>query len=102
MSELSADLMDILVCPNCRAQLALDVERDELVCVGACGLAYPIKDGIPVLIVSEGRKPEKLVAAEPEPEKEEEPTPKPSPDDEPTIAAPGLTEDGGELTISFS
>ncbi|MDR1791660.1 MAG: Trm112 family protein [Propionibacteriaceae bacterium] len=57
MTALPTDLLDIIVCPACHAQLALDVEKEELVCTdGKCGLAYPIKDGIPVLIVDQAHQ----------------------------------------------
>lgn len=58
MSELPAELVEILACPSCRSQLALDYEGYELVCTNAhCGLAYPIREGIPVLLVDEARRP---------------------------------------------
>ncbi|MBB3040881.1 Trm112 family protein [Nocardioides soli] len=47
-------LLEIIVCPACRADLA--VVGEELVCQG-CGLAYPVRDDIPVLLVDEARKP---------------------------------------------
>ncbi|MGY4719924.1 Trm112 family protein [Naumannella cuiyingiana] len=53
---LSADLLDILACPRCRQRLAVDHDRGELICLGPeCGLAYPVRDGIPVLLVDEAR-----------------------------------------------
>jgi len=57
--ELAPELLEILACPNCHAQLAVDHEREELVCLGAeCGLAYPVRQGIPVLLIDEARRPE--------------------------------------------
>jgi uncharacterized protein YbaR (Trm112 family) len=47
-------LRELIVCPSCRA--ALDEVGEELVCTG-CGLAYPVRDDIPVLLVDEARKP---------------------------------------------
>lgn len=47
-------LLDILVCPVSKAPLEWDKERDELIC-RASGLAYPIRDGIPVMLESEAR-----------------------------------------------
>jgi uncharacterized protein YbaR (Trm112 family) len=75
--NLDPALLEILVCPDCRAGLAVDEQESELVCTG-CGLAYPVRDDIPVLLVDEARKPpprksasspaaEPASAAEPEP-----------------------------------
>ena len=47
-------LLSVLVCPVSKAPLTLDRDRQELVCL-ASGLAYPIKDGIPVMLESEAR-----------------------------------------------
>jgi uncharacterized protein len=44
-------LLEILACPQCRA----DESASELVCTG-CGLAYPVRDDIPVLLVDEARQ----------------------------------------------
>ena len=49
-------LLDILVCPKCHSSLRADEAADELVCTG-CGLAYPVRDDIPVLLVDEARRP---------------------------------------------
>ncbi|WP_285761273.1 Trm112 family protein [Nocardiopsis ansamitocini] len=48
-------LLDILACPKSKAPLRLDAEAGELVC-DESGLAYPIRDGIPVLLVDEARQ----------------------------------------------
>lgn len=47
-------LLDLLVCPVTRGALTYDRERQELVSRGA-QLAFPIHDGIPVMLVSEAR-----------------------------------------------
>jgi uncharacterized protein YbaR (Trm112 family) len=52
--NLDPALLDIIVCPSCHASLS--VEGEELVCSG-CGLAYPVRDDIPVLLIDEARKP---------------------------------------------
>lgn len=55
--ELAPELLAILACPNCHGPLAVDHERDELVCVAAdCGLIYPVRHGIPVLLIDEARR----------------------------------------------
>ncbi|QKV94614.1 Trm112 family protein [Streptomyces sp. NA02950] len=57
---LEAGLLEILACPACHAPLREEqtTETPELVCTGeGCGLAYPVRDGIPVLLVDEARRP---------------------------------------------
>ena len=48
------DLLARLVCPVTRSPLRWDAERRELVS-DAAGLAYPVRDGVPVLLVEEAR-----------------------------------------------
>lgn len=55
--DLDPSLLEILACPNCRAELTVDDAASELVCTG-CGYAYPVRDNIPVLLVDEARKPD--------------------------------------------
>ena len=51
-------LLEILACPQCHAPLRADDEAGELVCTGPdCGLAFPVRDDIPVLLVNEARRP---------------------------------------------
>jgi uncharacterized protein YbaR (Trm112 family) len=52
---LDKKLLSILVCPVSKAPLAYDEENEELVC-RASGLAYPVRDGIPVMLESEARQ----------------------------------------------
>jgi uncharacterized protein len=54
--NLSSELLAIIVCPQDHGDLVADAERDELVCQ-SCGLAYPVRDDIPVLLVDEARRP---------------------------------------------
>jgi uncharacterized protein YbaR (Trm112 family) len=56
---IAESLLAILVCPNCRGPLRETAEPAELLCTGECGYAYPITDGIPVLLVDEARRPER-------------------------------------------
>jgi uncharacterized protein YbaR (Trm112 family) len=51
---LDKKLLEILVCPVTKAPLEYDEQAQELVCK-ASGLAYPIRDGIPVMLESEAR-----------------------------------------------
>jgi uncharacterized protein YbaR (Trm112 family) len=55
--DLDPALLEILACPNCRAELKVDEAASELVCTG-CGYGYPVRDNIPVLLVDEARKPD--------------------------------------------
>ena len=58
MSEIARrpdpKLLELLVCPLTKAQLTYDAERNELVS-SAARLAYPIRDGIPIMLASEAR-----------------------------------------------
>lgn len=47
-------LLSILVCPVTRTPLRHDAARDELIS-DAAGLAFPIRDGVPVMLVEEAR-----------------------------------------------
>ena len=47
-------LLEILACPVCKTEVRL--EGDRLVCV-ACGRRYPVRDGIPVMLVEEAELP---------------------------------------------
>ena len=48
-------LLSILVCPVTKAPLEYDEDKDELICK-ASGLAYQVRDGIPVMLESEARQ----------------------------------------------
>ena len=53
--RVDARLLEILVCPVTRAQLTYDPGRQELVS-RAARLAYPIRDGVPIMLPEEARK----------------------------------------------
>lgn len=48
-------LLKILACPLCKAELVFDSSRQELIC-RQHRLAYPIKHGVPVMLVEQARK----------------------------------------------
>jgi uncharacterized protein YbaR (Trm112 family) len=52
---MSPELLKILVCPLTKGQLIYDETLQELISQAA-GLAYPVRDGIPVMLVDEARK----------------------------------------------
>lgn len=49
-----AKLLEVLVCPLTRTRLIYDAEKQELISKAA-GLAYPLRDGIPIMLPSEAR-----------------------------------------------
>ncbi len=51
---LDKRLLDVLACPRCKGPLEYDAGQQELICRGEA-LAYPIRDGIPVMLVAEAR-----------------------------------------------
>ena len=51
---LSKDLLEILVCPLCTADLDLKPDNSGLKCV-QCHRVYPIRDDIPVMLVDEAK-----------------------------------------------
>ena len=54
---IDVKLLSILVCPQCKGEIALNEARDGLVC-GACRLLYPIEADIPVMLIDEAEKPQ--------------------------------------------
>ncbi len=52
---MDAKLLEILVCPLCKGPLVFNKKQQELICK-ADRLAYPIKDGIPVMLDVEARE----------------------------------------------
>lgn len=62
---ISKELLDILACPACedRPPVRLSDDENYLVC-DQCGRHYPIKDGIPVMLVDEAVRPDQA-ASEP-------------------------------------
>ena len=54
-AEIDPKLLEILVCPLTKGPLRYDAERQELISDQA-GLAYPIRDGIPIMLVDEARR----------------------------------------------
>ena len=48
---ISQKLLQILACPACKTRVVLD--NDRLVCQ-ICGRRYPIRDGVPIMLIEEG------------------------------------------------
>ena len=52
MEKIQKDLLDILACPKCKMPVVQ--EEDTILCTnGDCGLIYPIREGIPVMLIEE-------------------------------------------------
>jgi len=54
-TQLDPRLLEILVCPQTRGPLVYDRDNNELLSKKA-GLAYPVRDAIPIMIVEEARQ----------------------------------------------
>jgi uncharacterized protein len=54
-SEVDPRLLEVLVCPQTRTPLRYDRDKQELVSAAA-RLAYPVRDGVPILLIDEARE----------------------------------------------
>ena len=53
---IDKELLSILACPACKESVHL--ENEKLICQNPqCGLRYPIRDGIPIMLIDEAEKP---------------------------------------------
>jgi len=50
---IDKELLNILACPACKADIEL--KNDKIVCT-KCGRKYPIRDGIPIMLIEEAEK----------------------------------------------
>ena len=53
--KVDPKLLELLVCPVTKTRLEYDAEKQELISKAA-GLAYPIRDGIPIMLPDEARE----------------------------------------------
>jgi uncharacterized protein YbaR (Trm112 family) len=53
--EIKEDLISIMCCPKCKGAVKLSETGDAVICK-PCGLEYPVRAGIPVMLVSEASK----------------------------------------------
>ncbi len=53
--KVDPELLALLVCPVTRGRLRYDEQAGELICDEA-GLAYPVRDGVPVMLIEEARR----------------------------------------------
>lgn len=52
---IDQELLRILACPKCKGDLEVDPERSRLIC-RKCLLGYPVKDGIPIMLIEEAER----------------------------------------------
>jgi len=64
MPGIDPKLLEILVCPVSKGPLRFDAQRQELISDKA-GLAYPIRDGIPIMLPDEARQIDQPVGPTP-------------------------------------
>lgn len=57
MPAVPSNLIDLLVCPACRGAIDYKERRAVIICT-ACGLRYPVRDGIPIMLVDEATRPD--------------------------------------------
>jgi len=50
---INKELLEILACPACKSGVKL--ESEKIVCA-KCGLKYPVKDGIPIMLIDEAER----------------------------------------------
>jgi uncharacterized protein YbaR (Trm112 family) len=56
MKPIAAELLEVLACPACKSRVLQ--EGATLKCAnGKCALVYPVRDGIPVMLVDQARRP---------------------------------------------
>ena len=53
--SLKPELLEILVCPQCKGNLEHREQPEETLICGACRLAYPVDDGIPIMLIDEAK-----------------------------------------------
>ncbi len=52
------ELLEILACPKCKEPVRYDAEAERIICTSAeCGLRYPVRDGIPIMLIDEAEDP---------------------------------------------
>ena len=54
--SIDKDLLDMMVCPNCRGEIDY-LESESIIECRKCHYRYPVRDGIPVMLIDEADKP---------------------------------------------
>ena len=58
--KFDKNLLKIIVCPKTHTKLVLDEDKNELIS-NAAGLAFPIKNGIPILLIDQAREIQEII-----------------------------------------
>ena len=53
---IDKEFLEILACPACKSEVRLDEKAERIICQ-ACGRRYPIRNGIPVMLIDEAELP---------------------------------------------
>ncbi len=56
-TSLSQTLLELLACPACKGEIEYLETDEKLRCLGECQRLYPIRDGIPVMLIDEAELP---------------------------------------------
>ncbi len=51
-------LLDIMICPKCHGEIEYRPGEEVILCLGECRYRYPVRDGIPVMLIDEADKPD--------------------------------------------
>jgi uncharacterized protein len=51
------ELIDILICPNCRGPIEYREAEQKIYCTGKCRYVYSVRDDIPIMLIDEAEKP---------------------------------------------
>lgn len=52
---LSKKLLEILACPQCKGEVTVDEKHRQVICKN-CNIAFPVRDGIPVMLMDEATR----------------------------------------------
>ena len=50
---VSKELLEIFICPNCHGEVVYDEAGQTITCRGECRYVYPVRDGIPIMLIDE-------------------------------------------------
>ena len=54
---IDPELLEILACPNCHGPVEYLEAESVIACRGECRFRYPVRDGIPIMLIDEAERP---------------------------------------------